>query len=216
MNRTITNENGELQVLAPAAAGRYRSLTDEQLLNRVAAGDESAGAFLVFHRHGDSLTKLAAQHAERGCTDALLSELVSEVYTHFAQHGWARLLPTTIGNVGGYLYVVERNLLRMLARSNFRHMQGELDTAAASDGGAAGMEGYEAADQMERAMARLSATRRFVLGKRMMEGYGSKEVADMLPDFWRSIGMCQKTAPTHAYVDNLVCAARKELRAFFV
>lgn len=212
MNKTIANEKGELQVLSQAAARRYRGMTDDQLLAQVASGDDSAGVFLVFHRHGDVLQKLTAQYAERGCFDALSGELVSEVYIHFASRGWACLLPQHLVNVRGYLYCVERNLLRQLARRDFRHQppaQVPVENPAHSSDG---IGGYEAADMMESALARLSATRRFVLGKRLVEGYGSKEVASMLPEFWRSIGERHLSAPTHAYVDNVVSAARKDLR----
>lgn len=213
MNNTITNANGNLQVLSKAAAQRYVGMTDGQILDLIAAGDDSAGMFLVFHRYGSGLQQLSSLYAEPGCCDDLLGELVSETYIHFATRGWARLLPREIGNVGGYLYVLERNLLRQLVRRDYRHLtvNEEADASAGCHGG--GIDGYEAADQVERGMARLSATRRFVLGKRLVEGYGSKEVAAMLPEFWRSIGESHAMVPTFAYVDNMVSAARRDLRS---
>lgn len=210
MNKTITIESCELQVLAPSVAQRYREVSDARLLGMVAQGDDEAGVFLVFYRYGDSLQRLAAAYAEQGCYDELLSELVSDVYAHFATRGWQRLLPQTVSSVGGYLYVVERNMvLQMIRRNKSRRESclsetGELLTTADMDGLESGLE-------MEQLMGRMSATRRFVLNKRLVEGYGSKEVAAMLPDFWRSIGEKHNAAPTHAYVDNQVCAARKAL-----
>lgn len=210
MNKSITVESKELRVLAPAVAQRYRELSDARLLEQVASGDDSAGVYLVFHRYGDSLQRLAAAYSERGCYDDLLSELVSDVYAHFATRGWARLLPQCIDRVGGYLYVTERNLVFQMIRRNNSHkvesipMNGEQSTTAE-------MDGLEMEFDMEQMIGRLSATRRFVLNKRLVEGYGSKEVAAMLPDFWRSIGENHKAAPTHAYVDNQVSAARKDL-----
>lgn len=236
MNAVIRNCDGELMLLAPEVAGKYRPMSDPELFSAVRAGDTDAAVFLVFHRYGGVLVRLAGQYADCGCRDRLLAELVSELYCHLDRVGWDKALPREAEKVCGYLYVLERNLLQKMRMRDFGVHGGcttvtmEFADGCPSDGdgpAAPRLPEYarllspdnpaqrtEEKDYVERMLACLSETRRFALCKRYMEGYRSAEVAEMLPGFWDSIGMTHPVdVPTGAYVDNMVSRAARQLRA---
>ena len=223
-------DNGEIGMLAPSESRNYRAMSDEVLCNAVRDGDRRAGVFLVFHRNGKVLMALVDRYAEGDCRERLLSELVSEVYCYFERYGWDKALPRDMEKMANYLYRVERNVLVKMRKRDFnerglcRHVSienmfeddddYESRAAAYLDITDDPFERAEAKDYVERLLAGLSDTRRFVLSKRHAEGFPSAEVAEMLPAFWDSIGISHPVnMPTGAYVDNIVCRATKELRS---
>ena len=221
MNSLIRISNGELMLLDLKTAQRYRPMSDLNIFAAVRGGDRDAAVFLVFHRYGDVLTTLVAQYADRDCHERLLSELVSELYCYLADRGWEKSLPDDVAKVRGYLYIVERNLLlRMRMRDWGVH--GRCTTVSVDE--VPGFEGrstssddparrVEEQDYVERLLATLSETRRFILCKKHLEGYKSAEVAAMLPAFWDSIGEKHNVdAPTQEYVDNVVSRTARQLR----
>ena len=194
-------------------ARKYRPMSDLNLFAAARAGDRNAAVFLVFHRYGDVLLRLSEQYADRGCRERLLSELVSELYCYLDRIGWEKALPRNAEKVRGYLYTIERNLLHRMRMRDFG-VHGKCTTVStdafqAFDNSRVAPDNpaqqVEEKDYVERMLASLSATRRFALCKKYMEGYKSTEVAEMLPDFWDSIGQVHPVAiPTGAYVDNIV------------
>ena len=216
MNTVIQMKNGEMMLLAPREADKYRPMSNQELCHAVRNGDRRAGAFLVFHRYGSVLIRLTERFADRECRDRLLSELVSEVYCHFEQSGWGKALARESDKEAAYLYVIEKNVLLRMQRRDF----------VLSGGGSVGTEEMErclppeeperkadASDYVEKLLAGLSATRQFVMRKRHMEGYCSAEVAEMLPGFWNSIGEQHPVKmPTQAYVDNIVSRTTRQLK----
>lgn len=208
-------------LLAPEVAGKYRPLSDLGLFAAVRDGDRDAAVFLVFHRYGDVLLRLAEQYADRGCRDRLVAELVSELYCYLDRAGWEKALPREAEKARGYLYTVERNLLHRMRMRDF-NVHGRCTTVAveeAEGGDSRWMstdnpeKRTEERDYVERMLASLSETRRFILCKKHIEGYRSAEVAEMLPAFWDSIGKAHPVAtPTGAYVDNIVSRTTRQLR----
>lgn len=223
MKSVIRISNGELMLLDPKTAQKYRPMSDLGIFAAVRRGDSDAAVFLVFHRYGDVLTTLVAQYADRDCRDRLLSELVSELYCHLAAKGWEKALPDDVAKVRGYLYTVERNLLLRMRMRDFNY-HARCTTVSVDE--VPGFEGLrisqdnpaqqvEDKDYVERMLATLSATRRFILCKKHIEGYQSAEVAAMLPAFWDTIGEKHIVdAPTQEYVDNIMSRTTRKIRQY--
>ena len=220
MQTIIQFKDGEMQLLTPGEADRYRSLSDSSLCEAVRKGDHKAALFLVFHRYGLTLSHLVDRFAAPECNGRLLSEMVSEIFVHFDRNGWHTLIPYSIDKFPNHLYVIERNLILRLRKRDFNvHGRSSMFT---SDNYAEYVDRYLPADdpigrvdnrnQVDYLLTQLSATRRFVLRKRRLEGYKSAEVAAMLPDFWDSIGQQHPVPmPTGAYVDNQLSRATRQL-----
>lgn len=221
MNSVIKISNGELMLLDPETARMYRPMSDLNIFAAVRHGDRDAAVFLVFHRYGNVLTTLVRQYADSDCRDRLLSELVSELYCHLDRAGWEKSLPDDAAKVRGYLYAVERNLLLRMRMRDF-NMHGGCTTVSVDE--ATGLanrsvspdnpaKSVEDKDYVDRLLATLSATRRFILCKKHLEGYKSAEVAAMLPAYWESIGEKHKVdAPSQEYVDNVVSRTTRQLK----
>lgn len=216
MNTVIKIHEGELMLLDANVASRYRPLSDSDLFSAVRSGDHDAAVFLVFHRYGVVLLRLAERYADRDCRDRLVAELVSELYCYLHQVGWTKALPRDVEKVRGYLYVIERNLLQKMRMRDYG-VHGSCTTVTMDFVGEIPSEDpawhTEEKDYVERMLECLSATRRFALCKRYVEGYKSAEVAEMLPAFWDSIGETHPVpVPTGAYVDNMVSRATRQIR----
>lgn len=220
-NSLFKINNGEIVLLAPREAERYRGMTDEALCQAAREGDSQAAVFLVFHRNGSVLLKLVDRYAEGDCRERLLSELVSDVYFHFDRYGWEKAVPREVQKMRAYLYSVERHLLEKLRRKDFNERGAcrnySIDVMF-EDGYSQPRDDpfsrEEARDYVERLLSGLSETRRFVISKRYAEGYKSAEVARMLPAFWDSAGVHHPVeSPTGAYVDNIVSRTARQLRA---
>lgn len=222
MNTVLKVSGGEVKLLDAVTAGKYRVMSDVNIFAAVRRGDRDAAVFLVFHRYGDVLLRLVELYADPECRDRLLSELVSELYCYLDRVGWEKSLPREAGKVRGYLFIVERNLLHKMRMRDF-NVRGGSPTVSVEDvqdfanrqtSADVPDKRTEEKDYVERVLASLSATRRFLLCKRYMEGYMSSEVAEMLPAFWDSIGEKYPVdKPTPAYVDNIVSRTTRGIRS---
>lgn len=219
--------------LSPNIISRYANLSDKEIVNLITEGkDMEAAVYLLWYRYEPLIHRIYNDVFYDSIVDLYEEVLMTLFITLCGDNGqWERLARFNWQYefrswlrvvVIRYFYAIKKQMIpkdAWICPISICEDDDDIDYPTISDDET----DHEAAKQIILDVIKhmKDKSRKFVLLKRL-EGYNSKDIAEMLESMWEQKGIVRKDSkgkvikPSAAYVDWLLQRAKKEIKAIIL